>query len=271
MKRKALAGVITAALIIIIAALAAVLASSKTRYPQPSDTLLKDTKLRLDTGNISEGYFMAGIRPNTARRYKLRVIKDGVTLTYDIKNDGTMEVFPLQLGNGNYKIALYENISGKSYSNAGSIHVNVRLSDENVPFLYPSQYVWYTEDSEIVDKADTLCENKTDEQAFDAVCRFMKNSFGYDFIKATTIKAGTMPDIDGCYAKKKGVCQDLAAITVGMLRSQGIPAKLMIGYADKSYHAWVSAIVDGKEEFFDPTAAIGALGKVKKYTVERFY
>lgn len=80
-----------------------------------------------------------------------------------------------------------------------------------------------------------------------------------------------LPDIDTCFNKKLGICQDLAAMTVCMLRVQGVPAKLMIGYADRNYHAWVVAIIDGREVFYDPTAELNAISRVKNYTVERFY
>ena len=79
-----------------------------------------------------------------------------------------------------------------------------------------------------------------------------------------------LPDIENCFDAKAGVCQDLSAIMVCMLRVQGIPAKLMIGYADSYYHAWIVAVVNGKETFFDPTHAIGCIN-AKKYAVERFY
>ena len=79
----------------------------------------------------------------------------------------------------------------------------------------------------------------------------MKSHFIYDYIKAATVKAGTLPDIDGSFAKKAGICQDLSAIMVCMLRTQGIPSRLIIGYADKQYHAWVTTTVEKKEEFFD--------------------
>ena len=41
-------------------------------------------------------------------------------------------------------------------------------------------------------------------------------------------------------ATGKGICFDYAALMVGMLRSQGVPCKLVVGYAGKEYHAWVS-------------------------------
>ena len=56
-----------------------------------------------------------------------------------------------------------------------------------------------------------------------------------------------------------------------MLRSQGVPARLMIGMADKNYHAWVVVTIDGQERLYDPTAAVNGISNVKSYTVERFY
>ena len=46
---------------------------------------------------------------------------------------------------------------------------------------------------------------------------------------------------------------------------------MVIGYADKQYHAWTVTKIGGKEYLFDPTAAVSAIGKVKNYTVERMY
>ena len=122
-----------------------------------------------------------------------------------------------------------------------------------------------------VTKADSLCAGKSDKEAFDEVCNFMKTSFVYDFIKAINVKAGTLPDIDGSYEKKMGVCQDLSAIMVAMLRTQGIPSKLIIGYADSQYHAWTMTTINGEDVFFDPTAALSAISAVKQYSMERYY
>ena len=105
---------------------------------------------------------------------------------------------------------------------------------------------------------------------YDAVTKFIADEFSYDFVRAQTIPAGALPEVDPCFEKRAGICQDLAAVMVCMLRVQGVPARLMIGYADQYYHAWTVAVVDGEEIFFDPTAAIGAM-RAKKYQVERYY
>lgn len=89
-------------------------------------------------------------------------------------------------------------------------------------------------------------------------------------MRARTIQAGTLPEVDSTYMNRAGVCQDLSAVMISMLRSQRIPSRLIIGYADGYYHAWTISVVDGQERFFDPTVAVGAL-KANNYTIDRFY
>lgn len=248
------------------------LAAEGARWPAPPGPSLRtDGKLQVDASNSAQGYILAALQKANKHKMKLRVAKDQQTLTYDLNGQGEFEVFPLQLGSGKYEITLYENVSGKNYANAGKITISVEMPDAEACFLYPNQYVHYTIESEAVGKADALCAGKSAKDAYEAVCGFMSGSFVYDYVKAVTIKAGVLPDIDGSYSKKMGVCQDLSAIMCCMLRTQGLPARLMIGYADANYHAWVTVKLDGKEYFFDPTAAVNGIGKVANYSVERYY
>ena len=48
------------------------------------------------------------------------------------------------------------------------------------------------------------------------------------------------PDPDETMKTGKGICFDYAALAAAMLRSQGIPTKLIFGYVspDDLYHAW---------------------------------
>ena len=107
---------------------------------------------------------------------------------------------------------------------------------------------------------------------FKAVCKYVTSNFVYDYIKSVTVKPGQLPDIDECWKNRMGICQDLSALTCAMLRSQGVPARLMIGTVGaNTYHAWVVAVVNGEEKFFDPTAELSASSKTDKYTTERYY
>ena len=245
--------------------------SAEAKWPEhPGSVRLASGKLVVDASHAEDGYFMACVSSSGKRRLKLQVSKGDSKLTYDLKNDGSYEVFPLQFGSGKYEVALYENISGKKYSAEGKVSVSASLTTENAAFLVPSQYVWYTALSEAVGKSDELCGNASDAEKYEIICKFMKNEFMYDFIRAATISSGMLPEVDACYEKKMGICQDLAAVMVCMLRVQGIPAKLVIGYADKNYHAWTSVILNGEERYYDPTAAVNAI-KAKKYSIERVY
>ena len=247
-------------------------AAAEAKWPKGSAEGQKSNgKMTLDITNTSEGYFMAAVSSKTDHRMKMRVAKDGQTLTYDLNSDGDFEVFPLQLGSGKYDITLYENVSGKKYSNAGKISIDVALVREDIAFLYPNQYVNYNELTKAVLVADQLCAGKNEKDAYTVLRNYILENYGYDFIKSVTVSASELPDIEGCFEKKMGVCQDLSALMVCMLRSQGIPARLMIGYADKDYHAWTVASVDAQDVFFDPTAAMNIISKSVIYSVERYY
>ena len=67
----------------------------------------------------------------------------------------------------------------------------------------------------------------------------MKN-ITYDKQLAANVKSGYLPVLDTVLTKKTGICFDYAALMAGMLRSQGIPCKLVVGYAGSAYHAWIN-------------------------------
>ena len=90
------------------------------------------------------------------------------------------------------------------------------------------------------------------------VYNFVVGNLTYDKEKAATVQSGYLPVLDTVLAEKKGICFDYAALMAGMLRSQGVPCKLVVGYAGTAYHAWISVWseatgwVDGAI-FFDGT------------------
>lgn len=255
-------------LLLLAVGVSASASSEDAVWPDNSGEVVEtDGKLIIDASHIESGYVMCCVSAPTNHKLKIRVVYNGAQLTYDLDNEGDFETFPLQLGSGDYEFALFENVSGSKYSAEGKITLSAKLTDENAAFLVPNQYVDYVRTTNAVLKSDEICTNK---DVYDTICQFMTDEFQYDFVRAKTISSGTLPEIDQCFDNRAGICQDLSAVMVCMLRVQGIPAKLMIGYADKYYHAWTVAVVDGQEVFFDPTAAIGCLN-AKKYTIERYY
>jgi transglutaminase-like putative cysteine protease len=69
---------------------------------------------------------------------------------------------------------------------------------------------------------------------------YVVDNFVYDDYKAATVKSGYLPVLDTVLEEKKGICFDYASLMAGMLRSQGVPCKLIVGYAGSAYHAWIS-------------------------------
>lgn len=264
-------GLVLSVLLYLACAAAGHAASMDAVWPESSGADVQSSgKLVIDMSHKDQGYIMARVAKASKRGFKLRMTFGKGQLTYDLNSAGEYEVFPLQLGSGDYEFSLYENVKGNKYSSEGKVSFSAKLTSEDAAFLVPNQYVDYELWTSAVQKSDELCANAPAQDAFNIISDFIKSDFSYDFVRAKTVSSGQLPEIDYCYENRMGICQDLAAVMVCMLRVQGVPSKLVIGYADKYYHAWTSTVIDGKEVFFDPTAAIGALN-AKKYQTERIY
>lgn len=68
---------------------------------------------------------------------------------------------------------------------------------------------------------------------------YVTENYVYDTEKAQSVKSGYLPDLDKVYKAKKGICFDYSALLAAMLRSQGIPCRMLTGYVpEQQYHAW---------------------------------
>lgn len=63
-------------------------------------------------------------------KLKVMISKDDKKYTYDLNLIGTPETFPLQMGNGTYKISVLKNVKGTSYVTLDAKTVKVDLKDE---------------------------------------------------------------------------------------------------------------------------------------------
>ena len=73
---------------------------------------------------------------------------------------------------------------------------------------------------------------------------YIIDNIKYDFDRAENVSVGYLPDIDKVLEEGKGICFDYAALATAMLRSQGIPTRLVVGYSDDVYHAWISVYIE---------------------------
>jgi hypothetical protein len=225
-----------------LVALAANPAVSTVLMPVASGTQVKkDSDAVIDYSNTEDGYVMAQYTAATSKKLKAQVTgPSGTTYTYDLTS-GIWATFPLSDGSGNYKVTVYLNISGTRYSTVISASFSASLKDEFAPFIRPNQYVNYANAPKTIAKAKVLCSGKTDPlDKVKAVYNYVVKTLTYDKQQAATVKSGYLPVLDTVLARQKGICFDYAALMTAMLRSQGVPCKLVIGYAGTAYHAWIS-------------------------------
>lgn len=259
----------------------------------PGTKTQKCSKAVIDYSNTDDGYVMVQYTAETSKKLKAQVTGPTTTYTYNL-TVGKWAAFPLSDGNGSYKVTVYENVSGNKYSAVLSASFSIELEDEFAPFLRPNQYVDYADAENTIAKGLELTEGIEDPLEMVAVVYdYVVSNFKYDKIKAKTVKSGYLPDLDEVLEKKKGICFDYAAVMTAMLRSQGVPCKLVVGYAGKTYHAWINVWsedegwVDGavffdgqKWQRMDPTfassnkrsdAIMKYIGNEKNYTAKYLY
>ena len=182
---------------------------------------------------------------SSAPRLKLQIKFGGQTYNYDLNKDGRYEVFNLPGGSGDYQIRVMENVSGTRYRQLFAATLNVKLSSEFSPFLYPNQYVNFSASSKAVKTSYDLCVGaNTDLKKIEAIYTYITQSIAYDYDKADDAKAGKLngylPDVDDTLKSGKGICFDYAALMAAMLRAQNIPVKLVTGNVSPNNlsHAW---------------------------------
>lgn len=201
---------------------------------------VKNSKATIDYSNTKDGYVMVNFTASTTKRLKVQVAGPTTTYTYNLPANA-WTTFPLSDGNGDYKITVFENTTDTKYASVATVTTKVTLTDEFVPFVRPNQYVDYGGAVNTVAKAQELVGSETDPlKKVELIYNFVVNNLTYDKEKAQSVQSGYLPVLDTVLSAKKGICFDYAALMAGMLRSQGVPCKLVVGYAGTAYHAWIS-------------------------------
>lgn len=202
----------------------------------------------IDTSSATKGYVGAAASSNS--RLKLQVTKNGQSMHYDMPSDATPIIAPLDMGSGAYTISIMQNTSGSRYVELSSTTVNAQIESEQAPYLVPNIFCNYDANSKAVAKAKELTRDaKNEGDALRLVYEWIANNIVYDNAKAEQLsgKSGYIPDPDETLQTQKGICFDYASLAAAMLRSLGIPCKIVTGYVspDGVYHAWNMVWIDG--------------------------
>ncbi|MCL2633361.1 MAG: transglutaminase-like domain-containing protein [Oscillospiraceae bacterium] len=243
--------------------------SAAIPVPKASGTKIsQNDKSAIDYSNANDGYIMVKYT-GTRTRAVVYVNSPGKKkYQYELPVDKKYHVLPLTEGDGKYTIEVLE-ATGNTGSVIDKLEITVKLSDALKPFLNPNYYVNFNKNSTVTKKANELCSGKkTEVEKISAVYNWFVSEVVYDHEKAKNVKSGYVPKIADLMKDKKGICFDYASAMTAMLRSQGIPARLEVGYAGEEYHAWISVFTketgwvngwiqfDGKNwKLMDPTYA----------------
>jgi len=207
----------------------------------------------IDTEQSSQGIFTVDYSIGKDDKVKVMVQKDGTSLYYNLISSKGSETFPLQLGEGSYTVSVLENISGNRYRQVLQQTVDVSYQKPLTVFLQSVQMINWDDKSPAVKKAQELTADKGSEgEKVTAIYDYIIQNFSYDFDK-TKLPYDYVPNINEIIKDKKGICYDFSSVFASMLRSVGIPAKLVKGYGNKikGYHAWNEVYIDGHWKLID--------------------
>lgn len=208
--------------------------------PTPEPALQsKPASTSIDDSQAQQGLII--VTYSGEKKGKLRVEKEGVQYTYDLFVGSQPVAFPLQLGSGQYTVKIYEHVEANRYKVTLQEQVLATIMKSEEPYLHNMQLVnWRSTDKPIVRAQQLVKDKHADYEKLVAIHNEVINQMVYDYQKLAKIAAGYIPDIAQVWATGKGICFDYASVLASMLRSQGIPAKLVKGYSPniQGYHAW---------------------------------
>lgn len=200
----------------------------------------------IDTSVLDQGY--VGATAYSSSRLKFQVVCGSMSYNYDLPGDGTPKAFPLNMGDGTYTFSIMQNTSGDRYVIVTSKTQTVSLPSDTLPFIRPNIFCNYNETSAVVRKAKELVTDAENEgDVLRNVYTWIDENIRYDKEKAASVNSGYIPDPDKTLSSGKGICFDYASLAAAMLRSQGIPCKVLTGYItpDDIYHAWNMVYING--------------------------
>lgn len=216
--------------------------------------------LLIDMENLDDGYLKA--------RYTGACEKAAIAFTKENGKGIAMELtdewlnYTFTLGNGTYKVWLYEFDEDGKKMIRYKTKINVELENEYDMFRYSNCYV-DAENTTVQAVAKVIKENsESDTERILKVEKFVSDWLIYDEIKKNKIVENDtqiyLVDMDQLFQSGKGVCYDYAVMATALLRAQDISARMVFGFTGNvQYHAWVEAYLEDTDEWLriDPTYA----------------
>ena len=229
-----------------------------------------DNKLTIDTSQTAKGIVRIAYSASDKKPAKVLIVKGQQRYTYQLNGEGRLETYPLQMGDGQYSVGILENVKGNTYAFVENKKVEVQLDNPDVVYLASIQEIDWEIGSEAVKKSLQLIgKEPSEDKRFDLVYDYLVKNLSYDYSKISSLKAGYLPDVDQTLSIQKGICYDYSALLAAMVRSQGIPTKLVKGYTKNTdvFHAWNEVKINGEWWIIDTT--IDSISLKKKIKIEK--
>lgn len=212
----------------------------------------------IDTSHLSEGYITVTAEANMV----VQISKGGDKYNYTLSNSEPTN-FPLQLGNGSYKILVLEKVSANQYTAKTTKDVTLDV-DQTEVFLNSIQLVDFNgEMISIEDLTELVSQAATDIEKTELLYEYILNSMSYDFNKAGALANATnyLPVNDTTYTTEQGICYDMSSLFASVLRYNDVPTKLIMGYTPNvsTYHAWNEVYYDNEWHVIDVTYDVGVV------------
>jgi len=233
--------------------------TAKTEPAAKAAAVYTEAKSEINAANKDNGFLSIRYLKETSKKLKVKISKinqngkEDKAYIYDLNGKGQPEIYTLTEGNGKYLVKVLEHIEGDRYAVSQSQTIEVKLTNDLAPYLMPIQNINYNSSSKAVAKAKELTKNcKTELEKVQAIYQYIVNTIVYDYDKAKKVVAGELngyiPAVDAILNSNKGICFDYSSLMAAMLRSVGIPAKLIMGYVapNNAYHAWNDIYITGK-------------------------
>ncbi|QRN85131.1 transglutaminase domain-containing protein [Clostridia bacterium] len=209
----------------------------------------EESVVQFDESQLDQGIISICYNQDTDKPLKVKILKvDTQENQYYDLEAGKMESYPLPSGNGSYQISVLKQYEGSSYFGVDSTQVELTLEDPTSLYLGSIQNIEWNQEMTSIQLAQRLTANAVnDKEKVDIIYNYIVKNFKYDYAKAASLKPGYRTNIEECMLEKKGICYDYSALMAGMLRSVGVPTKLIKGYSTEmaGYHAWNQVYLEG--------------------------
>ncbi|KQX57751.1 transglutaminase-like domain-containing protein [Paenibacillus sp. Root444D2] len=204
----------------------------------------------IDKDALNKGIISVHYSNDKNSKVLVRIMRENVKYDYTFVEG---DQYPLQLGNGQYKVLIGESIGANKYKVVAQEQIDLEMEDENAVFLQSIPLIdWNDESKAVVEAKQLVGDKEKDIDKIKAIYGYITTHFQYDYEKAQTVADSYIPNLDTVYAESKGICYDFAATFAAMARSEGIPTRLVMGYeshAPDTYHAWNQVFLKESKEW----------------------